>query len=40
VASPDLARAELGFAAQTPFSTGMTQFAMAQLREPAAGGRR
>jgi dTDP-L-rhamnose 4-epimerase len=40
VASPELARAELGFRAQTAFSAGMTQFARAQLRELALGGGR
>jgi dTDP-L-rhamnose 4-epimerase len=35
VASPARARAELGFLAQTEFSSGMAAFACAPLREPA-----
>ena len=35
VASPELARAELGFAASTPFRQGMAEFASAPLRSPA-----
>jgi dTDP-L-rhamnose 4-epimerase len=35
VASPELARAELGFAASTPFRQGMAEFAAAPLRSPA-----
>jgi dTDP-L-rhamnose 4-epimerase len=35
VASPELAAAELGFRARTPFSTGMQEFAHAELRNPA-----
>ena len=35
VASPELARRELGFRAATRFSAGMAQFARAPLREPA-----
>jgi dTDP-L-rhamnose 4-epimerase len=37
VASPALAGADLGFLAQTAFSSGMAQFAQARLREPAGG---
>ena len=37
VASPALAGADLGFLAQTAFSSGMAQFARARLREPAGG---
>jgi hypothetical protein len=37
VASPALAGADLGFLAQTAFSSGMAQFAHARLREPAGG---
>jgi dTDP-L-rhamnose 4-epimerase len=35
VASPERARAELGFAASTPFRQGMAEFAGAPLRSPA-----
>jgi dTDP-L-rhamnose 4-epimerase len=35
VASPELARAELGFSASTPFRQGITEFAGAPLRSPA-----
>jgi dTDP-L-rhamnose 4-epimerase len=35
VASPDLARAELGFRASTPFRQGIADFAVAPLRSPA-----
>jgi dTDP-L-rhamnose 4-epimerase len=35
VASPELARAELGFAARTTFRQGMAEFAGAPLRSPA-----
>jgi dTDP-L-rhamnose 4-epimerase len=35
VASPELARAELGFAARTTFRQGMAEFADAPLRSPA-----
>ncbi len=35
VASPELARVELGFAAAVPFHLGMTEFAVAPLRDPA-----
>lgn len=35
VASPELARAGLGFRAQTPFHAGMAQFARAELRNPS-----
>lgn len=37
VASPALARSELGFSAQTAFRPGMAEFATAPLRAPAAG---
>lgn len=37
VASPELARAELGFHASTSFRQGMAQFAHAPLRNPARG---
>jgi dTDP-L-rhamnose 4-epimerase len=36
VASPAAAARDLGFTAQTPFAEGMTDFAKAPLREPAA----
>jgi dTDP-L-rhamnose 4-epimerase len=36
VASPDSAARDLGFRAQTRFADGMTEFARAPLREPAA----
>jgi dTDP-L-rhamnose 4-epimerase len=39
VASPELAAAELGFRARTPFSAGMREFAHAQLRNPARSAR-
>jgi dTDP-L-rhamnose 4-epimerase len=35
VASPELARAELGFSASMPFRQGMAGFAVAPLRDPA-----
>jgi dTDP-L-rhamnose 4-epimerase len=35
VASPELARAELGFSASTSFRQGMADFAVAPLRNPA-----
>jgi dTDP-L-rhamnose 4-epimerase len=37
VASPAAAARDLGFKAQIPFAAGMTEFARAPLREPAAG---
>jgi dTDP-L-rhamnose 4-epimerase len=37
VASPELARADLGFAASMPFRQGMAGFAVAPLRDPARG---
>ncbi|HEU5418772.1 MAG TPA: NAD-dependent epimerase/dehydratase family protein [Streptosporangiaceae bacterium] len=35
VASPELAAAELGFRARTPFAAGITEFATAPLRKPS-----
>ncbi|MEP7024699.1 MAG: NAD-dependent epimerase/dehydratase family protein [Actinomycetota bacterium] len=40
VASPALAKGELGFQAQTAFDLGMAQFVQAPLREPALGNPR
>jgi dTDP-L-rhamnose 4-epimerase len=36
VASPERARAELGFSAETPFPQGIAEFARAELRAPVA----
>ena len=38
VASPDGATRDLGFRAQTPFDSGIAEFARAPLREPALAG--
>jgi dTDP-L-rhamnose 4-epimerase len=39
VASPEGAARDLGFRAQTPFASGIAEFARAPLRQPALAGR-